>query len=94
MLSTMVHLQVDVAAELRYHNPLVPDATRATFETTPEKIHELTDLYRRFGKQLRVAKSAVLVNEATYDRVRLYEKRVKDLGVRVILFNTLGVACT
>ncbi len=69
------------------------DATGASFETTPEAIHEVTDLYRRSGEKLRVGKSAVLVNESAYDRARLYEKQAADLGVRVILFNSLDVAC-
>jgi len=70
------------------------DAASASFETTPEEVHELTDLYRRSGEKLRVGKSAILVNESAYDRARLYEKQATDLGVRVILFNSLDVACT
>jgi hypothetical protein len=73
---------------------VLADATSATFETTPEEVHELTDLYRRSGEKLRVGKSAILVNESAYDRARLYEKQAIDLGVRVILFNSLDVACT
>jgi hypothetical protein len=69
------------------------DATSASFETTPEAVHEVTDLYRRSGEKLRVGKSAVLVNESAYDRARLYERQAADLGVRVILFNSLDVAC-
>lgn len=53
----------------------------------------MTDLYRRSGEKLRVGKSAVLVNESAYDRARLYEREAADLGVRVILFNSLDVAC-
>jgi hypothetical protein len=70
------------------------DATSASFETTPEAVHEVTDLYRRSGEKLRVGKSAILVNESAYDRARLYERQAADLGVRVILFNSLDVACT
>jgi hypothetical protein len=70
------------------------DATSASFETTPEAVHEVTDLYRRAGEKLRVGKSAILVNESAYDRARLYERQAADLGVRVILFNSLDVACT
>jgi hypothetical protein len=69
------------------------DATSASFETTPEVVHEVTDLYRRSGEKLIVGKSAVLVNESAYDRARLYERQAADFGVRVILFNSLGVAC-
>ncbi|MBI3808200.1 MAG: hypothetical protein HY281_11930 [Nitrospirae bacterium] len=69
------------------------DAAGASFETVPEAVHEVTDLYRRSGEKLRVGKSAVLVNESAYDRARLYERQATDLGVRVILFNSLDVAC-
>lgn len=69
------------------------DATSASFETTPEAVHEVTDLYRRFGEKLRVGSSAILVNASAYDRARLYERQATDLGVRVILFNSLDVAC-
>lgn len=72
---------------------VLADATSATFETTPELVHEVTDLYRRPGKKLRVGKSAVLVTESAYDRARVYEKQATDLGVQVILFNSLNVAC-
>jgi hypothetical protein len=68
-------------------------ATDASFETTLKQIHEVTDLYRRFIGNLRVGKAAILVNESTYDRGRLYEKQATDLGLRVILFNSLDVAC-
>ena len=73
---------------------VLADATHASFETTLEKIHELTDLYRRHGEKLRVGKCAVLVNEAAYDCARRYERQAIKLGVAVILFNTLGIACT
>jgi hypothetical protein len=69
------------------------DAINASFETTPEAVHEVTDLYRRFGEKLRVGKSAVLVNESAYDRARLYERQAADIGIPVILFNSLDVAC-
>jgi hypothetical protein len=73
---------------------VLADATHASFETTPEEIHQLIDLYRRHGEKMRVGKCALLVNEAAYDRARLYERQATDLGVRVILVNTLGIACT
>lgn len=59
----------------------------------PGAVHELTDLYRQSAENLRVGKAAILVNESTYDRARLYEKQSIDLGVRMILFNTLDIAC-
>ena len=68
------------------------DATGASFETTTESVHEVTDLYRRSIEKLRVGKAALLVNEATYDRARVYEKQSIDHGLRVILFNSLDVA--
>lgn len=69
------------------------DATGASFETAAEAVHEVTDLYRRSIEKLRVGKAALLVNESSYDRARAYEKQSMDLGMRVILFNSLDVAC-
>ncbi|MDP1948499.1 MAG: hypothetical protein Q8L77_13465 [Nitrospirota bacterium] len=68
------------------------DATGASFETSMEEVHEVTDLYRRSIEKLRVGKAALLVNESTYDRARVYEKQAIDHGLRVILFNSLDVA--
>ena len=70
------------------------DANNASFETTPEAVHELADLYRRSGENLRVGKSALLVNRLAYDRAQLYERQASDCGVTVILFNSLDIACT
>ena len=69
------------------------DATGASFETTTEAVHEVTDLCRRSIEKLRVGKVALLVNESTYDRARVYEKQATELGMRVILFNFLDVGC-
>jgi hypothetical protein len=70
------------------------DATSASFETEPEMVREVTDLYRCSAGRLRVGKVALLVNESGYDRVRLYVSQSSDFGVRAILFNSLNVACT
>jgi hypothetical protein len=70
------------------------DANNASFETTPEAVHEVIDLYRRSGENLRVGKSALLVNRLAYDRAQLYERQASDCGVTVILFNSLDIACT
>ena len=69
-------------------------ATGASIKTTTGSVHEVTDLYRRSIEKLRVGKAALLVNELTYDLARVYEKQSIDLGLRVILFNSLDVACT
>ena len=68
---------------------VLADAIDASFETTPEAVHELTDLYRQSAENVKVRKAALLINESAYERARLYE----NLGVRMILFNTLEVAC-
>ena len=68
------------------------DATGASFETSMEAVHEVTDLYRRSIEKLRVGKVSLLVNASTYDRAQVYEKQATDLGMRVILFNSLDVA--
>lgn len=80
-------------SSIAYGASVLADAVGASFETMPEAVHELTDLYRRSAENLRVGKAAILVNESAYDRARLYEKQAIDLGVRMILFNTLDVAC-
>ncbi|MDO8356062.1 MAG: hypothetical protein Q7U76_06700 [Nitrospirota bacterium] len=79
-------------ASIAHGASVLVDATGASFETSTEAVHEVTDLYRRSIEKLRVGKAALLVNELTYDRARVYEKQSIDLGMRVILFNSLDVA--
>jgi hypothetical protein len=97
---TILHSEI-LAHERRHlsDSSIVPGAsvlvvaTNASFETTLELVHEVTDLYRQSVEKLRVGKAAVLVNDSAYDRARLYERQAVDIGVRVILFNSLDVAC-
>jgi len=70
------------------------DAISASFETMPEMVQEVTDLYRRPVETLKVGKVALLVSASAYDHVQLYEKQASESGVRVIMFNSLDVACT
>jgi hypothetical protein len=72
---------------------VLANAMSASFETTPEQVHEVVDLYRRFAETLRVGKVAILVDETAYGRAQLYAKQVADLGLRVILLSSLDVAC-
>ena len=64
----------------------------ASFETTPEQVHEVVDLYRRCAETLRVGKVALLVDEPVYGRAQLYAKQATDLGLRVILLTSLDIA--
>jgi hypothetical protein len=72
---------------------VLANAMSASFETTQEQVHEVVDLYRRVPEMLRVGKVAVLVDELAYGRAQLYAKQAADLGLRVILLNSLDVAC-
>ena len=70
---THVRQHLSDASIVRGASVLV-DATGASFETTTETVHEVTDLYRRSIEKLRVGKAALLVNESTYNRARVCEK--------------------
>jgi hypothetical protein len=72
---------------------VLANAISASFETTPEQVHEVVDLYRRFAGTLRVGKVAVLAEESAYGRAQLYASQATGLGLRVILFNSIDVAC-
>lgn len=70
------------------------DAERAQFGTTTEEIKELAALYGRAAGSLKVGRIALLVSKETYQRALVLLKEVEGYGVKVIVFSTLGVACT
>lgn len=73
---------------------VLADATQALFETTPELVHELSDLYQRTGNRLRVSKCALLVSSDAYERARRYAKEAQGHGVSIIIFGSIDVGCT
>ena len=72
---------------------VLADATQASFDTTPEMVHELSDLYQRTCNKLKVGKCALLVSSDTYERATLYAKESQGHGVSVIIFSSIEVAC-
>lgn len=70
------------------------DAERAQFGTTVEEIKEITDLYRQTIGRLKVGKMALLVNKETYERALVFLKEAEGYGVKVIVFNSIDIACT
>ncbi len=70
------------------------DAERAHFGTTIEEIKEIVDLYGQVIGKLKVGRMALLVNKETYERALVFMKEVEGYGVKVIVFNSLDIACT
>lgn len=70
------------------------DAERAHFGTTVEEIKDIADLYGQVIGKLKVSRMALLVNKETYDRALVFMKEVEGYGVKVIVFNSLDIACT
>lgn len=70
------------------------DAQRAHFDTTEEEIADIAVLYSRVVGKLKVTRMALLVNNETYERALVFMKEVEGYGVKVIIFNSLDIACT
>lgn len=70
------------------------DAERAQFGTTVEEVKEVADLYGQVIGRLKVGRMALLVNKETYERALVFLKEVEGYGVKVIVFNSLDIACT
>ncbi|NOS76863.1 MAG: hypothetical protein HOP35_02855 [Nitrospira sp.] len=70
------------------------DAERAQFGTTVEEIKDIADLYGQVIGKLKVGRMALLVNKETYERALVFLKEVEWYGVKVIVFNSLDIACT
>ena len=70
------------------------DAERAHFGTTIEEVKEIADLYGQVIGKLKVSRMALLVNKETYERALVFLKEVEGYGVKVIVFNSLDIACT
>lgn len=70
------------------------DAERAHFATTGAEIKEIADLYGQAIGRLKVGRMALLVNKETYDRALVFMKEVEGYGVKVIVFNSIAIACT
>lgn len=70
------------------------DAERAQFGSTVEEVKEVADLYGHVIGRLKVGRIALLVNRETYQRALVFLKEVEGYGVKVIVFNSLDIACT
>jgi hypothetical protein len=68
-------------------------APEASFETSYEKVHELSDLFGEPGNKTHIAKYALLVNDATYDRAQMFARQAEKYGVSIIVFNAVDTAC-
>jgi hypothetical protein len=55
---------------------------------------ELADLYGQVIGRLKVGRMALLVNKETYERALVFLKEVEGYGVKVIVFNSIDIACT
>jgi hypothetical protein len=70
------------------------DAERAQFGTTVEQVKDIAALYGQTIGRLKVGRMALLVNKETYERALVFLKEVEGYGVKVIVFNSLDIACT
>jgi hypothetical protein len=70
------------------------DAERAQFGTTVEEVKEIADLYGQVVGRLKVGRMALLVNKETYERAQVFLKEAEGYGVKVIVFNSIDIACT
>ncbi len=66
-------------------------AANASFETGPEEVRQLSDLYGR--GDIAMEKCAVVVNDDAYDRAQLFAAQGTGHGVSIVVFNDVEVAC-
>ena len=95
--------QAELLAHQRRHlsNPLVKpgasvlvDAERTQFGTTIEQVKDIAALYGQTIGRLKVGRMALLVNKETYERALVFLKEAEGYGVKVIVFNSIDIACT
>lgn len=69
------------------------DARAAEFvETTPELVHEVTDLYGDSGNVTRIATYAAVFGGRDFEMAKSWETQARRHGVNAIVFNNLEVA--
>jgi hypothetical protein len=78
---------------ISYGASVLVDATRASFETDADRIHELVDLHGRANNKTRLRRVGILVSHDTWDKAQLLAKQAQEYGVTVIIFSSLQVAC-
>ena len=66
-------------------------AADASFETDPEEVRQLSDLYGR--GDIAMEKCAVVVNDDAYDRAQLFAAQGTGHGVSIVVFNDVEAAC-
>ena len=81
-------------ASIRSGARSLADIRRATCETVPETVHEVTEQHADTQDPPRIRRVALVVPEQIYPAAREYARQLEAAGVTVILFNALPVACT
>ena len=72
----------------------IADGRQAVFQTTLDRVHELTDVHADPNNKTSISRYALLVGSDTLERVKAFEAEAKKHGVTIITFNVLDTACT
>ena len=72
---------------------VLADCTGASFESTSENIHELTDVLAPDGHMALFRKIALLVGDDTLELAELFSRQLDERGVAVVVFVSLDVTC-
>lgn len=69
------------------------DARDASFQSPPEKIHEIFEPQTNSEHSAKLSKVALLVSDNSYEKARVYEKLARKYNINVIVFSNFDVAC-
>jgi len=72
----------------------IADGRQAVFQTTLDRVHELTDVHADPNNKTSISRYALLVRSDTWERAKVFEAEGKKHGVTIITFHALDTACT
>ncbi len=74
---------------------VLADCRAVTFETTADRVSEMSDNHKQPDNKTYIAKCAVLVkDEDSFAKAHIFAEQTAALGLNTIVFGSFDVACT
>lgn len=74
---------------------VLADCRKVIFETTPDKVFEMTDNHKLIHNKTYLSKIAVIVKDDDgFSKARIFAEQTAALGVNTIVFSNFDIACT
>jgi len=74
---------------------VLADCRAVTFETTADKVIEMSDSHKQRDNKTYMTKCAVLVkDDDSFAKARIFAEQTTALGLNTIVFGSFDVACT